>query len=242
MNLHFIHGFLGLPDDWQQFEDKFLPNSCIFHSIDNFLPNLQYQDNYFKIWAKNFNAFIFEGDNFKNKKNILIGYSLGGRLALHSLLEKNYWDGIVIISANPGLTNEEENRLRIRNDENWASKFLNEPWDSVISAWNSQGVFSGQKNSLNRQEDKYNKNNLARMLTEFSLGRQENLRTLISSINIPAIWIAGEQDSKFASIASEIPSLNKNIKSVIVEQAGHRVPWENPEIFISICKNFIATV
>lgn len=235
MNLHFLHGFLGLPSDWDQFEKFFLPHQCIKHSIEKFLPDTSQSDN-FKTWAQKFNQSIFlpKAEHSKvdiSTKNILIGYSLGARLALHSLIENNQWDAAVIISANPGMVDQTEKITRIQNDGKWAQKFLTDSWHSIINEWNSQGVFSNLKNSLIRDESFYDRKKIAHLLNFFSLGKQKNLREDIKNIQIPILWMTGELDEKFVNIGQEMSYLNKNITHYVVENAGHRVPWENSESF-----------
>lgn len=242
MNLHFIHGFLGSPSDWNKLKiDQYASfYHDFYYEIEAFLPQEKEEKNYFTHWAQSFNNHIFSSEKFINKKNILIGYSLGGRLALHCLLDNtSKWDTAIIISANPGLENEEEKLLRIKNDEKWAHRFLHEEWNFVINAWNSQGVFSGQENNLNREENNFNREKISKFLLEFSLGKQKNLREKIKEIQIPLLWLAGEFDTKFSLIAKEMSELNNKIQSIIVPKAGHRVPFENSEDFKNICLKFI---
>lgn len=240
MNIHFLHGFLGFGSDWFQFSEKFQPHKCFFHNIEDYLPLPNCEKNYFNEWATNFNQSVFS--KFESEKNILIGYSLGGRLALHSLRESNKWNGIVIISANPGLTNELDKTNRINNDKKWADRFLKEDWETVMTSWNSQGVFSGKKNTLTREEKDYSREKISEVLQGFSLGKQDNLRDLIISYTKPLVWISGEQDVKFAEIARELHTLNQAIPNHIIANAGHRIPWEEPEQFLEICNKFISNI
>ena len=153
--LHCLPGFLGLPSDWDLFDQKFFP--CHFikyalslpHSLTASENSLSpFGESKLNSWASSFHKQVFSSEKFKNKKNILVGYSLGGRLALHSLCEKNNWDAAILISVNPGLTSDEEKKIRWENDNLWAQKFLNEDWKTVMVSWDNQGVFSGQKNTL----------------------------------------------------------------------------------------------
>ena len=242
MRLHFLHGFLVFSSDWDLFKEDFSPHKSIAYSIEYFLPHPNKDKNYLRPWAKKFNNTVFSAKTSNLEKNILIGYSLGGRLALQCLAENNnHWDGVIIISANPGLTDKYEKEARVQNDENWAHRFLIEPWESVMNAWNSQGVFSGQKSNHNREEILFNREKIAEIISGFSLGKQENLRYVIENIKIPVLWISGELDTKFATIGKEISFINKNIKSVIIPNVGHRVPWEASEKFRELCIDFLAS-
>ncbi|KAB8031993.1 alpha/beta fold hydrolase [Fluviispira multicolorata] len=228
INLHFIHGFLGFPNDWNIFKKDLINYNFKFHSISEYLPSTE--DSSFKEWCKKFNAAVFNQKN-KPQINILVGYSLGGRLALRAILESNDWNAGIIISANPGLKNENDRQVRLLNDSIWANRFLNENWDDVMNSWNSQGVFANIKNILKREESDFNRYEVAQILNYFSLGRQENLREKISTLHIPILWLAGENDIKFAEISDEMKQLNSCIQNHIIKDAGHRVPWESPHEF-----------
>ena len=106
--------------------------------------------NYFLDWTHRFHEFAFSQEHQNqhsnildigkiqvpsprtSDKNILIAYSLGGRLALHCLCESNLWDGAILISAHPGFDKVTEKKEREKNDSHWASRFENEPWQDVI--------------------------------------------------------------------------------------------------------------
>ncbi|WGL60498.1 alpha/beta fold hydrolase [Pigmentibacter sp. JX0631] len=236
-SIHFLHGFLGSPNDWSIFNDDLINHSFFFHSIADYMqPKKQNDKTHFDSWVNNFNSHISKEKN--TKKNILVGYSLGGRLALHSLASSNFWNAAIIISANPGLINEHEKKIRIKTDNEWANRFKNEKWENVIKAWNSQSVFSNSQFSINRKENTFCKAEISKMLKNYSLGKQENLRNKIKLLNIPILWLAGEKDPKYVNIAYEMQELNKNIALQIIPNAGHRVPWENPQEFKSILHNF----
>ena len=95
-----LHGFLGRPKDWdllfqkmrQQFPKAEFIAPDLFASL-KFGPNLGLEE-----WAKRFNAYIIA--NFKRTpEKILLGYSMGGRLALHSLAKDfNLWQKIILLS------------------------------------------------------------------------------------------------------------------------------------------------
>lgn len=238
ITLHFIHGFLGFPTDWDIFKDNFSKYNFKSYSISDYMPSSSnIEISQFNSWTIKFNSAVFKEQT--NNKNVLIGYSLGGRLALHSLIQSKKWDAAIIISANPGLSDENEKQSRITNDNMWANRFLNDKWDDVIQSWNSQGVFSNMKNNLSRDEKLFNKNEVANILKGFSLGKQENLRDKIKALQIPILWIAGDKDTKFAKVAHEMKEISNKIEIKIISDAGHRVPWEKPEEFKETCLNFI---
>ena len=169
-----------------------------------------------------------------------MGYSLGGRLALHALVDRpGLWDAAVIISAHPGLKNQEEKEDRLKSDERWANRFLSESWGSLMEEWSAQSVFSGESSLPSRDENAYSRTTLAESLVGWSLGRQEDLRSKIEKLSIPVLWVVGEWDRKFVSIAKELKFSHPNSKVWIASEAGHRVPWQQTNAFSQELKTFI---
>lgn len=210
MSIIALHGFLGLPSDWAFCEGaiSYPVGSCSSLSL----------------WAKKFNAQIKKE---KKEKRILIGYSMGGRLALHALLdEPELWDHAVFIGTHPGLKDKEEKEKRLQSDLKWAERFLTEDWDSLMDAWESQSIFQNERIRPCRQEKDYDRKELASQLINFSLGKQEDL--LARALEFSTTWIAGEKDK-----------IHHN-KTIVIPNEGHRLlittPEKIKEIIFSECE------
>jgi 2-succinyl-6-hydroxy-2,4-cyclohexadiene-1-carboxylate synthase len=162
--------------------------------------------------------------------DVLLGYSMGGRLALQ-LLETRPFAKAVIVSS--GLNAPDEER-RAR-DEEWARRFEREEWSSLMRAWNAQPVFGGHH--LERREEDYDRAELARALREYSPAVLPPPR--LESIATPVLWIAGEHDAKYVDIARRAVERLPNAELWICPCAGHRVPWEQPEAFVSRLRAFL---
>ena len=65
--------------------------------------------------------------------DVLLGYSMGGRLALE-LLQRERFAKAVIISAGLNVPDP----ARVARDEEWARRFESEEWSSLMRAWNAQ--------------------------------------------------------------------------------------------------------
>lgn len=224
-HLYFIHGFLGVPSDWNFIESTldYLKISCIDLS-DPYSP-----EEGFEAFAKKLNRIVDP-----SKENYLIGYSLGGRLALHVLSEdSSLWKGSMIVSANPGLEDDQGKSQRIVMDASWALRFLVQDWKSLMEKWDAQPVFSSSK-KVERFEENYQRESLCDMITHWSLGRQENLRDSISNLSMPLYWVVGEKDDKFVKLSSQLTFKNGQSKVITMKGAGHRAPWDNQAEFIKI--------
>lgn len=211
MTIFALHGFLGLPQDWEQFP--------IFQSIDIFA----FSDPEVGLWnfARTFNAHIAR---ISNAPRHILGYSMGARLAMHALLDQpSLWTSAIFVSGHPGLKGEVEKKAKMKQDTLWAQRFLKDPWEQVMQQWEAQPVFDSSR-VLPRFERDYNKPLLAATLKGFSLGLQDDLSERLE-ISIPQLWVAGFHDRKYEAIVRE----KKN--HWIAPNAGHRVPWDCPKEF-----------
>jgi 2-succinyl-6-hydroxy-2,4-cyclohexadiene-1-carboxylate synthase len=194
-----LHGFLGNPRDW------------------NFL-----RDAGFSIETPPLDAIPARGD-------ILLGYSLGGRLALQALLNGASYKRAILVSTGLGIEDETARADRRASDEAWAQRFESDDFDSVIADWNAQPVLAGP--SLPRTRDDYD----PRALREWSSGALPPVASRLHELTIPTLWIAGARDSKYVAEAYRGASLARG-EVAIVDGAGHRVPWEATGAFINLLK------
>ncbi len=235
-----LSGFLGRSQDWSMIEDL-APEGWQLHAVD---PTAEIAN--FDAWAGQFNdrvASQIDGER------VLLGYSMGGRLALHALINRpSLYKGAVIVSANPGLVNDDERSLRRQADDVWASKFLQEPWSSLMQEWNAQSSLRAPSSvrpesiPIVRRESDFDRATLAHAMRTWSLGNQKNLRPELDRIPVPVTFVTGQDDLKFTSIAREWLSESRQSERSheIIASAGHRVPWDAPVQFRAILAKSLA--
>lgn len=232
IELHALHGFLGLPSDWDFLQNH--PFRCFAHEL------FEIGQGSLKEWGSFFNQRVPR----KNRnKRVLLGYSLGGRLAMHALegLEQE-WDAAVIISSHPGLRSQEERSSRISQDLKWAKRFAQDPWDIVIEDWNGQEVFKKSAPLSLRKEAAFSRPRLIHALTEWSLAKQEDLRPVLKALSIPILWLVGGHDHISKSHISSLSLSHPQSIIHIVPEAGHRVPWDCSEAFSTILSKFCKNI
>ena len=224
-----LHGFLGLPADWDSIpctaraeKPDWMPMLAALPGGpgDSALPDLARMMN--------------RSDLCPPRAELLLGYSMGGRIALHMLLAPGAerWGRAIIVSASPGLSNPSERMPRLESDGEWARRFRHDPWEDVVSAWNSQPVFATDgANPLPRREAEFDRDDLWLALLRGSIARQEDLRPQLKVLQTPVLWLAGERDAKYAALALECAALNPNFRCTLIPAAGHRLPWTAPDAF-----------
>jgi len=243
-----LHGFLGRASDWEPFVDDFaalgrgdvrrpdlfgprsLPEPWALGPSDSGPGGLP-------AWGTAFAEEVRRVDSAP----VLIGYSLGGRLALHALLaDPSMWKAAILVSTHTGLTTEEECAARVTADEGWAARFESEPWASLVRAWLAQPVFGGRGRTTRLEESRFDRAALAAALRRWSLGRQENLLARLSALTLPVLWLAGSDDPKFVRVATPAVAELPVGRLAIIEGCAHRLPWEAPEAFRRHCREFLA--
>ncbi len=236
-----LHGFLGLPSDWDSVFPEDFTSEFRVEAV-NLWPSTHqlYSTNGFKSWCE-----IFLSEE-RAGKPVLLGYSMGGRLAMHAALRApEKWAGAIFVSAHPGLRSFEEIQARLQNDQIWARRFRNEPWDSVIRAWNAQAVLLPPSKETApeavplkpRVESEFSREALALAMEFWSLGRQNDLRERLKELPIPVLYVTGELDTKFTSLIREL-ELPEHHRHAVVARAGHRVPWDQPLVFCELVREF----
>ncbi|MGJ8677314.1 MAG: alpha/beta fold hydrolase [Akkermansiaceae bacterium] len=174
---------------------------------------------------------------------ILLGYSMGARLALHALLGQGYhWKAAIIVSAHTGLEEEIERALRREKDAEWSARALKSGWQDFLCQWEAQSVLVGKLELPDRRVLKKRRASIARSFIDWSLGVQADLRPRLKEIPCPVLWITGQRDTKFTEIATRGLSQLSDGKHEIVSDCGHRVPWEKPEEFVQLCREFIESI
>jgi 2-succinyl-6-hydroxy-2,4-cyclohexadiene-1-carboxylate synthase len=173
-------------------------------------------------------------------KPYLLGYSLGGRLALHACIHRpDLWQGVVVVGADPGLGSSEEKKHQFTSDCNWADRLKKEPLEELVREWDEHPVFCGIENSAPRNLDELDTTQLSQQFEIFSKGLQQNLVPALSELKTPPIlFLSGEKDQKYQGIGEKLSKSSSVVKAQVVPDSGHRVPWENPESFSQVLIDF----
>jgi 2-succinyl-6-hydroxy-2,4-cyclohexadiene-1-carboxylate synthase len=229
-----VHGFLGLGSDWDSVFSPDIPR----YSYDFFRPS--WSENETPLGLNELASQLNDEAKKFQLSRVLVGYSWGGRLALHALLQApEIWSAAIIISSHPGLTNQLEREKRVEADRVWANRFRTEEWGSLLEAWNSQSVLKNTGTSLQRREFDFSRQALAHVLEFCSLGKQEDLRPQLKTLSVPILWISGDSDAKFREFPAQMAQLNPLFQKRVIPHAGHRVPWDQPEKFREAVQFFL---
>jgi 2-succinyl-6-hydroxy-2,4-cyclohexadiene-1-carboxylate synthase len=161
---------------------------------------------------------------------ILGGYSFGGRVALHFALRyPERVRQLVLLSATPGLSDEEERRARRKRDETLADHIETVGVATFLDEWLAQPMFRTlPHDDLERAARSRDAKGLANSLRFSGTGTQLDLTRSLSSMDVPTLILAGANDFKFVAEAARLQSALPRAATAVIGDAGHAAHLERP--------------
>lgn len=252
-----LHGFLGLPADWQEslatIESKIESKEDTKGDFDLLTPDLSVWATRAEItnlasFAHSFNRAVRKRMEETQDKVILAGYSMGGRLAIQCLFDDpDLYAGAVLVSTHFGLDESDRagREARVSSDQAWAERLRKNAWEKSWSEWNAQPVLrpgtrarsTSAEGSVRGSRLEGRREAWARALEMWSLGRQDDFRDRLkrwTEAGKKLTVLSGTDDAKFTELATQwtksVPSKSQaNVRHRTVLGAGHRVLLEAPE-------------
>ncbi|MDR7077694.1 2-succinyl-6-hydroxy-2,4-cyclohexadiene-1-carboxylate synthase [Neobacillus niacini] len=190
---------------------------------------------------------IFILDQLGIEKVDMLGYSMGGRLAL--TLAITYPERIrklILESASPGLKTEEE-RMQRRMKDGELANFINKHGiQSFVDYWEAIPLFSTMNNlsapikeSIRIQRLFNNARGLANSLLGMGTGSQPSWWEKLNLLNCEVLLVTGEKDEKFCMIAEKMQSGIKRATWIVINNCGHAIHVEQKEKFGTIVSDFL---
>ncbi|MBW1740869.1 MAG: 2-succinyl-6-hydroxy-2,4-cyclohexadiene-1-carboxylate synthase [Deltaproteobacteria bacterium] len=245
--LVFLHGFMGRAADWADivtsFSDEYLCIAVDLPGHGKTVVNGGTENYKMENCAARLIRFM---DELKLSKCDLVGYSMGGRLALYLAVHFPERLGKVVIeSASPGLKTEQERQVRIAHDEKLAHSLDANPLEQFLTQWYDQPLFASLKKDRERFRKLYesrldnDKVGLSLSLRMMGSGAQPSLWGELYKVKVPVLLIVGEKDDKFQKIGWEMAAKCKMASLCVISDAGHNVHFDNSEEYIRQVRLFL---
>lgn len=163
----------------------------------------------------------------------LVGYSMGGRIALHvGLAMKERVEHLVLVGASPGIADAVERKARRASDELLADEIGRLSIEAFATRWAQTPLLAGQPASVRARvgEDRLRNTpaGLARALRGLGTGALPPLWDRLRELPMPVALLVGERDEKFSAIAFQMAGAIERSEVVVVAGAGHAVHLEAP--------------
>ena len=164
----------------------------------------------------------------------LCGYSMGGRIALHTALAlgPEIVTRLVLVGASPGLGDPAARAERRLADDALADRLETLDIETFAREWGAQPLFAGlpERVAAAAYADRLRNtpDGLAAALRGLGTGVMEPLWDRLEQLAIPVTLVVGARDAKFRGIADAMVARLPNAQLVVVEGAGHAVQLESP--------------
>jgi 2-succinyl-6-hydroxy-2,4-cyclohexadiene-1-carboxylate synthase len=163
----------------------------------------------------------------------LVGYSMGGRIALHAALAMpSRVRRLVLIGASPGIADRDERAQRRAADDALADEIESSSIESFATRWAQTPVLAGLPwdvlERVHADRLRSTPAGLARALRSLGTGALPSLWDRLGELSMAVTLVVGERDLKFHSIALEMAAQIAETEVVVATGAGHAVHLEAP--------------
>jgi 2-succinyl-6-hydroxy-2,4-cyclohexadiene-1-carboxylate synthase len=240
--LLFLHGFLGNKEDFAPIFERISSEFCCL-SVD--LPG-HGKTQIFELASGYGMAVIAEGlirliRELDFSPCYLVGYSMGGRLALYLACRfPQYFSGVLLESASPGLATVLDRTERQKQDEALAISLETGVWPDFVRWWYGRPLFATLRShphfeTLIRTRYDNRPAELARSLRAMGTGMQPSLWDVLPQLRLPLTLVVGASDSKFLAINRAMAACCPSVQ-LVTAPTGHVVHFEAPDLFTQVLR------
>lgn len=245
----FLHGFLGSGQDWEIIAQRLaMRYYCLApdwpghgRSPLQAAPAITYAD-----WNAALETTL---DACGLEQVTLVGYSLGGRLALDfAIRNPQRLQALIIISANPGIEEPDARSERVRWDAENARRLRTDGLESFLNYWYDLPLFAsldripGRKEAVIARRSGQDAETLAQIITALSPGNVPALWPNVPALTTPTLALYGHLDAKYRTITQALAARHPRIRAMGVPFAGHALHVERPDRIAQILCAFLDLV
>jgi 2-succinyl-6-hydroxy-2,4-cyclohexadiene-1-carboxylate synthase len=164
---------------------------------------------------------------------VLVGYSLGGRVAIHvALAAPERVERLVLVACNPGIEDAQQRAARRASDDALADDLEGLPFEDFIERWRTQPLFAAdppEVGALARADQRRNRPDaLAAVLRGLGTGAMQPQWDRLGELHMPVTVLVGDRDAKFTAIGRRTVDAIEHAE-LVVAAGGHGLPLENPQ-------------
>lgn len=178
---------------------------------------------------------------------VLLGYSMGGRLAL-SLATRHpeSVDGLILESTTAGIADPDQRNERRANDHRKAA-LIRQDFGKFLVEWDRNPLFKPTRSSKSQPEPQIHRIQrnqdpeiMAKWLEEFGTGVMPPVWDRLGRIRVPVLLITGASDPKFCDLADRMKTRLADARHVIIRGAAHRVHLDRPAEYAAALNDFLS--
>lgn len=174
----------------------------------------------------------------------LVGYSMGGRMALHLALDQpDLVERLVLVGATAGIGDPDERARRRAADDALAAHLEAVGMTRFIDEWLAQPLFASLSPAAACRAERLTNSvdGLASSLRSAGTGTQEPLWDRLGSLVMPVLVVAGRDDAKFRALGQQlVAGIGPNAELAVIDGAGHSAHLEQPEAFADLVETWLS--
>lgn len=177
---------------------------------------------------------------------VLVGYSMGGRLALVTALARpDVVEALVLVGATAGIEDDDERAERRRRDGELADRLERIGVEAFVDEWLSSPMFAGlppwarfdEERRANRADA------LASSLRRAGTGSMRPRWQQLSELDIPVLCITGELDTRYGELSRRmVTTIGERARHHVVAGVGHAAHLEAPAETIRLVQDFLTAL
>lgn len=239
--LVFLHGFTQTGSSWRQLTKELSRDfTCV--TVD--LPGHGGSPNGRRSLPETADGVAHVIEHLGNPA-IVIGYSMGARVALHlALAHPRLVTGMVLVSGTAGISDDTERTTRRHSDEALADRIESIGTEVFLAEWLAQPMFASLPPSAASITERLANTpaGLADSLRHAGTGTQTPLWSRLDEITVPTLIVTGDLDAKFTVLGEQLAAGITSATHERVAGAGHTLHLEKPDTFIAALGGWLATV
>jgi 2-succinyl-6-hydroxy-2,4-cyclohexadiene-1-carboxylate synthase len=177
----------------------------------------------------------------------LVGYSLGGRLALRAALRAagrpRRFRALVLLGASAGIEDPAERSRRHAADRELAAWIERAPIAAVVEHWERTPALAGQPPELVAAQRadrlRHDPRRLAELLRSAGQGAMAPVWAELRSLPTPLLALAGQRDRPYVAAAARMAALAPHGRAQAIPGAGHAAHLERPDAFAAALLEFL---
>lgn len=232
LNIVFLHGFLGTSRDFGLVESRLKSEKFSYRSWSPqfFKPGPCSAELSFKDWQEQFIMEIQK--RFKSERVLLVGYSLGARMALHGFFMDPSRFELFLLAGNPGVgwSSNKKRTERLDWENYWTRAFLEKNLEDVLDEWNQQDLLRTSSPRLSPSCLEVDPKLLSHSISNWSVLKHEFTLDDLNQLPPQTQWWFGQRDLRYMEFKDELERLGIPGHYRVLEDVGHRIPLDAPEL------------
>lgn len=177
----------------------------------------------------------------------LLGYSMGGRIALQlALTQPKRIRRLILVSCHPGIRDPAERALRRQRDESLAQVLEEDGIGPFMAWWETQRALrpyepfpAAVAESVRARRLNQDPVGLAACLRALGGASMEPAWSRLGELRMPVLLISGAADTRYMRVMDEMAAAIADHRREVVLRSGHAVHRERPQVVAQMVGAFL---